>query len=512
MYTSEDLKQIYSRGSQPGQIDQQIENFKNGFPFIKLIETATNYHGISKLSEEQIEWFTNIFEQKKLEGISILKFVPASGASTRMFKSLFSALEKLKSGETIDHVRREKDVAVFFDRLDKFAFFSDLYALLPFGQKPQSEKQAMLLLETLLLNKGLNYSNKPKALLKFHKYPEQNRTPFEEHLVEGALYASNKNIVNLHFTVSLEHEEALKNLVGEIKGEYENKFGVAFEISFSNQKPSTDAVAVTIENDLFRTTDGSLLFRPAGHGALIENLNDMTEDIIFIKNIDNVVPDSLKQTTIKYKKAIAGVLLHLQEQIFSYQRLLDSHSPNDLESGFYAEITDFIENVLNVSPPKNLIGSNKEELYNYVSKKINRPIRICGMVENTGEPGGGPFFTLNSDGTVSPQIVESSQVNFKDPKQAGIFSQSTHFNPVDIVCGIKNYKGLKYNLTDFVDHQTGLITTKSSDGKELKAQELPGLWNGSMSDWNTLFVEVPIETFSPVKTVSDLLRKEHLSD
>jgi len=512
MYTSEDLKQIYSRGSQPGQIDQQIENFKNGFPFIKLIEPATNYHGISKLSEEQIEWFTNIFEQKKLEGISILKFVPASGASTRMFKSLFSALEKLKSGETIDHVRRDKDVAVFFDRLDKFAFFSDLYALLPFGQKPQSEKQAMLLLETLLLNKGLNYSNKPKALLKFHKYPEQNRTPFEEHLVEGALYASNKNIVNLHFTVSSEHEGALKNLVGEIKGEYENKFGVAFEISFSNQKPSTDAVAVTIENDLFRTTDGSLLFRPAGHGALIENLNDMTEDIIFIKNIDNVVLDSLKQTTIKYKKAIAGVLLHLQEQIFSYQRLLDSHSPNDLESGFYAEITDFIENVLNVSPPKNLIGSNKEELYNYVSKKINRPIRICGMVENTGEPGGGPFFTLNSDGTVSPQIVESSQVNFKDPKQAGIFSQSTHFNPVDIVCGIKNYKGLKYNLTDFVDHQTGLITTKSSDGKELKAQELPGLWNGAMSEWNTLFVEVPIETFSPVKTVSDLLRKEHLSD
>jgi hypothetical protein len=271
-------------------------------------------------------------------------------------------------------------------------------------------------------------------------------------------------------------------------------------------------VAVTIENDLFRTTDGSLLFRPAGHGALIENLNDMTEDIIFIKNIDNVVLDSLKQTTIKYKKAIAGVLLHLQEQIFSYQRLLDSHSPNDLESGFYAEITDFIENVLNVSPPKNLIGSNKEELYNYVSKKINRPIRICGMVENTGEPGGGPFFTLNLDGTVSPQIVESSQVNFKDPKQAGIFSQSTHFNPVDIVCGIKNYKGLKYNLTDFVDHQTGLITTKSSDGKELKAQELPGLWNGAMSEWNTLFVEVPIETFSPVKTVSDLLRKEHLSD
>lgn len=512
MYTSEDLNQIYSRGSQPKQIDRQIENFRNGFPFIRLVEAATNYHGISTLSEGQIEWFTNIFEQKKLEGISILKFVPASGAATRMFKSLFTALEKLKSGETLDHVSREKDVADFFAHLDKFAFYSDLYALLPLDQKPQTEKQAALLLETLLLNKGLNYGNKPKALLKFHKYSGQNRTPFEEHLVEGALYANNKNIANLHFTVSEEHEEAIKKLVDEVKGTYENRYGVVFRISFSNQKPSTDTVAVTVENELFRTANGSLFFRPAGHGALIENLNDLTEDVIFIKNIDNVVPDGLKQTTIKYKKAIAGVLLHLQEQIFGYQQILDTRLPNDLESGFYAEITDFIENVLNVTPPKNLIGSDKIELYDYVKRKINRPIRICGMVKNTGEPGGGPFFTLNSDGTVSPQIVESSQVDFNDQAQVEIFRQSTHFNPVDLVCGIKNYKGKTYNLLDFVDPQTGLITTKSNDGKELKAQELPGLWNGAMSDWNTLFVEVPLETFSPVKTVSDLLRKEHLSE
>ena len=509
MYTPEDINQINARGSQAEQIDQQLENFKNGFPFIKLIEAASNYHGILKLSEDQIKRYTNILEQKKTANITLLKFVPASGAATRMFKALFTALDKLRSGKTLDEVRLDKDIATFFDLIDKFAFFDDLSELLPFCLKPQTEQEALLILESLLLTKGLNYGNKPKALLKFHKYPEENRTSLEEHFVEGALYACNKNTVNLHFTVSVEHQEALKSLVEEIKSDYENKFGVSFEITFSNQKPSTDTVAVTIDNEIFRNADGRLLFRPAGHGALIENLNDLEADVIFIKNIDNVVPDALKQTTVEYKKAIAGILLNLQEQIFAYQEILDTNTPQQLESGFYAEITDFIENVLNVNPPKNLIGSDKEDLYNYVRRKINRPIRVCGMVKNTGEPGGGPFFTLNQDETISPQIVESSQVDFSNPDQVKIFNQSTHFNPVDIVCAVKNYKGEKYNLVDFVDQQTGLITIKSSDGKKLKAQEKPGLWNGAMSDWNTLFVEVPIETFSPVKTVNDLLRKEH---
>ncbi len=509
MYTSEDLGQIYARGSQPEQIDQQIANFKSGFPFIKLIEAASVYHGIKKITNEQINWYTEVFTRKKSDGITLLKFVPASGAATRMFKSLFSASDTLKNGISLEKVLLDKDIADFFDQIEKFAFHTDLYELLPFNGKPQTESEVQLLLETLLLVQGLNYGNKPKALLKFHKYPERNRTSLEEHFVEGALYACNKGVVNLHFTVSSEHQDAIKELVDEVKADYERKFEISFNISFSNQKPSTDTVAVTIDNELFRNTYGRLLFRPAGHGALIENLNDLTEDIIFIKNIDNVVPDGLKQTTVEYKKAIAGILLSLQEQVFVYQEIVDKHLPEELESGFYAEVTDFIENVLNVSPPQNFIGNDKKELYDYVKRKINRPIRVCGMVKNTGEPGGGPFFTLNHDGTVSPQIVESSQVDFSNPEQVIIFKQSTHFNPVDLVCANKNYKGEKYNLADFVDAQTGLITIKSSDGKELKAQELPGLWNGAMSDWNTLFVEVPIETFSPVKTVNDLLRKEH---
>lgn len=509
MYTPEDLIQITARGNQPEQIDQQIEHFKSGFPFIKLIEAANIYHGIIKLSAEQIHWYTEIFEQKKSEGISLLKFVPASGAATRMFKVLFSALDALKAGKSIEEIRKDKDISSLFDQIDKFAFYDELYGLLPFSHKPQTGPEAQLLLETLLLSKGLNYGNKPKALLKFHKYAEQNRTPLEEHFVEGALYACNKDIVNLHFTVSIEHQNAITDLVEKIQKEYELRFGVTFKITFSNQKPSTDTVAVTVDNKLFRNDDGSILFRPAGHGALIENLNDLAEELIFIKNIDNVVPDNLKHTTVDYKKALAGVLLHFQEQIFYYQKILDNHLPGELESGFYAEITDFIENILNVHPHKSLIINNKEEIYSYVKRKINRPIRVCGMVKNTGEPGGGPFFTLNQDGTVSPQIVESSQVDFNNPEQMNIFKQSTHFNPVDLVCAVKNYKGEKYNLIDFVDTQTGLITIKSSDGKELKAQERPGLWNGAMSDWNTLFVEVPIETFSPVKTVNDLLRKEH---
>jgi hypothetical protein len=334
----------------------------------------------------------------------------------------------------------------------------------------------------------------------------------EEHFVEGAMYAKNNSgTVNLHFTVSTEHQQTIEKLVAEIQPEYEKLLGVSFRVSFSNQKLSTDTVAVTLENELFRDKDNSLLFRPAGHGALLENLNDLDADIIFIKNIDNVVPDQLKKPTVDSKKALAGILLSLQEEIFNYQKILKDRRPDDLESGIYAELSNFLENVLNITPPKNQYLQDKEELYQYFCKKINRPIRVCGMVKNLGEPGGGPFFARNNDGSISPQIVESSQIDFNDAKQAAIAQKATHFNPVDLVCSVRNREGKKYNLLEFTDPKTGLITIKSSDGKELKAQELPGLWNGSMSDWNTLFVEVPIETFNPVKTVNDLLRKEHQS-
>jgi len=510
MFKPEDIIQIQARGSRPETIKQQIENFRSGFPYLQLIEAASNYHGIIKLSESEIQKYVSIFEEKKSKGLELLKFVPASGAASRMFKSLFSALDDLQKGKTVAEIKADKEVALFLDQIGQFAFYDELKLLAAHKDQSVHEIPAQKLLEWVLQESGLNYGNLPKALLKFHRYPGRCCTPLEEHFVEGALYSKNSSgVVKLHFTVSVEHEQAMEKRIAEIKPEYEKTFGLTFQVSFSNQKPSTDTVAVTIDNELFRDRNGSLLFRPAGHGALLENLNDLDADIIFIKNIDNVTPDRLKRPTVEFKNALAGILITLQEQIFSYQKILNEHQPDTLQNGFYAELANFVENVLNITPPAQLIRSNKAELYQYLSKKINRPLRVCGMVKNTGEPGGGPFFAVNSDGSISLQIVESSQIDFTAPEQAILARQATHFNPVDLVCGIKNYKGEKYNLQEFIDRQTGLITQKSYDGKELKAQELPGLWNGSMSDWNTLFLEVPIETFSPVKTVNDLLRKEH---
>lgn len=510
MFESGDIIQIEVRGSRTAVVNQQLENFKHGFPLLQLIEAANVYHGIIKLSENEITHYISVFDKKISEGLDVVKFVPASGAATRMFKSLYTALDEFKSGKTVEEVKSVNEIAHFFEKLDEFAFFNDLKALATSESKIIEQIPESRILEWLLLEQGLNYGNLPKALLKFHHYENGSRTSLEEHFVEAALYSlNNRNVAKLHFTVSVEHQKAVEKLVNQIIPQYENLFGITYDVSFSNQKPSTDTVAVTIDNELFRDRDGHLLFRPAGHGALIENLNDLDSDLIFIKNIDNVVPDRLKAITVEYKKALAGILITLQKQLFDYQKIINTHKASELESGFYAELANFVENVLNVSPLPNLLGSSKDELFNYLSSKINRPLRVCGMVRNTGEPGGGPFFAMNSDGSVSLQIAESSQIDFSIPEQAQIARQATHFNPVDLVCGVKNYERKKYNLTEFIDPETGLITQKSYDGKELKAQELPGLWNGSMSDWNTLFVEVPIETFSPVKTVNDLLRKEH---
>lgn len=512
MFKPEDINQIVARGSQIEVVERQIENFKTGFPFLKLTEAASHYHGLLKLSDTEIEKYISVFEGKVAEGIEILKFVPASGAASRMFKSLFSALEHLQKGKEHSEVIKDKEVARFLDQLDQFAFYDDLKQLAAKENMAIEKVPLQKLLEWKLLEAGLNYGNLPKGLLKFHTYPDGYRTPLEEHFVEGAAYSRNhSSVVKIHFTVSPEHQRAFEKHVAEILPKYEQLFGVAYQVGFSQQKPSTDTIAVTPENEPFRNNDGSLLFRPAGHGALLENLNDLEADLIFIKNIDNVVPDQLKKPTIDYKKALAGVLLSLQDKIFDYQKMLKEHHSSSLESAFYAEAANFLENVLNITPPNSQYFSEKEELYRYFSNKFYRPIRVCGMVKNQGEPGGGPFFSRNSDGSVSLQIVESSQIDFNDGEQASIANNATHFNPVDLVCAIKNYQGEKYNLLNFSDPETGFISYKSKDGKELKAQELPGLWNGAMSDWNTIFVEVPVETFNPVKTVTDLLRKEHQS-
>jgi len=511
MFTNNDLKQFEERGSKLDVVNLQIENFKKGFPFLKLEKPATPSDGIIVLDQQEITTLVAFYDNTRHQK-QIMKFVPASGAASRMFKLLYSFLDICHDPQKIaEELGRSNDlqsIATFFNRIEDFAFAAELNAFL--GKDGLSlmtclaEKDYSSILKGLLYPEGLDYGNSPKGLLKFHKYGQDTRTPAMEHMAEGALYAqSANNMVKIHFTVSPEHQIRFSQHIHETVAYFEKKYGVTYEVSFSEQKAYTDTIAVDLENEPFREANGSLLFRPAGHGALIANLNEIDADIIFIKNIDNVIPDKIKEDTITYKKALAGTLLKVQEQIFSYLRILDSGATSELED----KMMKFLQDDLKI---KNIPEfRTTEEKLAYLKQKLNRPLRICGMVKNEGEPGGGPFYANNSDGTQSLQIVESSQVDFSDDHQKSIANNATHFNPVDLVCGVKNYKGEKFDLTRYVDPSTGFISQKSKDGRELKAQELPGLWNGAMSDWNTLFVEVPISTFNPVKTVNDLLRPQH---
>lgn len=509
MFSDKDRQQIEKRGSNVQTVISQIENFKKGFPFLIIEDAASVETGIIRLTKENLSKRIALYESKIAKNTKPLKFIPASGAASRMFKSLFEALERFQAGDKENDILSANNAASeYSDKFDEFAFSEELKnAVLKDDKKINTSTK----IDYLLSEKGLNYGKLPKGLLKFHTYDYAARTPFEEHLVEGANYAKDKDgKVQLHFTVSPEHQPVFEKLLNAIKADYEAKLGVSFEVSFSQQKPSTDTIAVGLNNEPFRETNNSLLFRPGGHGALIENLNDLDADVIFIKNIDNVVPDRLKRTTVDYKKALAGVLLKHQEKLFFYQKELNEKGPTSLDSAFLAEASNFMENTLNTKPAENQYYTEKEELYHYLKEKYNRPLRVCGMVKNEGEPGGGPFWAMNSDGTVSLQVVESSQIDMDSVQQQTIAKHASHFNPVDLVCGIKNYLGEKFDLTQYTDPATGFISEKSKGGKVLKAQELPGLWNGAMSNWNTLFAEVPIETFNPVKTVNDLLRDQHL--
>ena len=402
-------------------------------------------------------------------------------------------------------------IKTFFANISKYAFYDALNDACVVNEgKPIEELidegNYKAVIACLLNEEGLNYGKLPKGLLQFHAYDDCVRTPLEEHLVEGALYAAGKDgKVYVHFTVSPEHRPLFEALVAQKKAEYESKFGVTYNISFSEQKSSTDTVAATIDNEPFRNDDGTILFRPGGHGALIENLNDIDADVVFIKNIDNVVPDRLKDPTVRFKKVIAGVLVTLQQQAFDYIRLLDTgkYTHEDLE-----KMIRFMRDELCQRNP-NLKNLEDTEMAVYLRQKLNRPMRVCGMVKNVGEPGGGPFLAYNQDGTISLQILESSQIDTNNEEYVKMFKSGTHFNPVDLVCAVKDYQGRPFDLPKYVDPQTGFISSKSKNGKELKALELPGLWNGAMSDWNTVFVEVPLETFNPVKTVNDLLREQH---
>lgn len=505
MLNANDLEQLKAKGISETQIEEQLACFVKGFPFLEIAASASMEQGILVVSKEDQATYMDAWDAYLAKNKKIVKFVPASGAASRMFKNLYEFL-------SADY--NEPNTAFemkFFGEINKFAFYDalnakcleneekDIPALLAAGQYKA-------IVSNLLDDKGLNYGQLPKGLLLFHSYPGKVRTAMEEHLAEGAMYAKNNaGEVNIHFTVSPEHKALFEKLVEEKKGEYEEKFSVKYDVSFSVQKPSTDTVAADMENQPFRDKNDRLLFRPGGHGALIENLNDVDADVVFIKNIDNVVPDSFKCSTVIYKKVIAGVLVTLQDKIFEYLHKIESgkYTHDEVE-----EMIHFLQDQLCIRNPETKLLEDAE-LILYIKGKLLRPLRVCGMVKNVGEPGGGPFLAVNPDGTISLQVLESSQIDMKDPAKKAMFEKGTHFNPVDLVCAVKDYKGQKYNLPDYVDKNTGFISFKSKDGRELKALELPGLWNGAMSDWNTVFVEVPIETFNPVKTVNDLLRPEH---
>jgi hypothetical protein len=513
MFTDSDIQQIKSKGASLEQIEAQVQNFKSGFPFMEIVKAAIVNDGIISLNQEDLALYTEIYENA-LKVKSVVKFVPASGAATRMFKSLFEfinhpAANTLKTKEDFEAAKL-KDVALFFENLNKFAFVEDLKTKAQESGYKLTEalaaKEYVKIAKTYLEADGLNYGNLPKGLLQFHKRQEIVRTPVEEHLTEAALYASN-GIAKIHFTVSPEHRPSFVELLEKVVPIYEKRFGITYQIDMSEQKSSTDTIAVDLNNEPFRNANGSLVFRPAGHGALIENLNEIDADLIFIKNIDNVVPGDEKEPTVTYKKALAGILISVQRKVFEYLKLLQE--PDQIDIWTKDEMGKFLHEHLFILPSDKFEPKSKEDKIKDLIEKLNRPIRVCGMVKNEGEPGGGPFWAVNPDHTVSLQIVESSQIDSKNTEKMEIMNHSTHFNPVDLVCSPRTFDGGKFDLRNYTDPKTGFISLKSKDGKDLKAQELPGLWNGAMSNWNTIFVEVPIQTFTPVKTVNDLLRPEH---
>lgn len=476
MFTRDEITQIEAHGLSVAQVEQQIENFRAGFPALPVVRAAAGGDGVQQLSTEEIAEAEARYDSRRKE-LRTIKFVPASGAATRMFKELF---------EYVNDDKRTPGIDRLITNLEKLAFFAELAKYL----KPQIDDKDVV--RNIIID-GLSYGSKPKGLVTFHAYKEGARKPVEEHLVEAALYASNGERAAIHFTVSPEHREGFLKLLEERQSYYEQKYGIKYDVSFSEQSPATDTIAVNLDNTPFRTDDGKLLFRPAGHGALITNLDKLEADIIFVKNIDNVTTDERKPDTVTFKKVLAGELLRLQERAFELLRAFERGEDRTDEA------VAFLRDELCCKLPE---GASRE----LVIETLDRPIRVCGMVKNEGEPGGGPFWVRDDRGREQLQIAESSQIAKED---IHLMKEATHFNPVDLVCGVMRYDGTKYDLTKYTDPKTGFISQKSAGGRDLRAQELPGLWNGAMANWNTLFVEVPISTFSPVKVVQDLLRPEH---
>ncbi len=507
-FTEKDLEQLNKKGISKDKVLGQIETFKEGIPFVNLEKAAVVNEGISRFSSEEQKDLVRYFEANS-SSLSLLKFVPASGAASRMFKAMFNFIDAYHpSAEGFDdYIKRTNDTAVaqFVADMAKLPFYDLIMARIPSEGMSTGEK-AHTFVKEMLQEEGLNYGFYPKGLLPFHQYQTGSATPFEEHLKEAALYAKANGNANLHFTISEQHNSMFKEEQHKASPKVSKATDTSFSISYSNQKPSTDTLAVTMDNKPFRNSDESILFRPGGHGALIENLNDQDADIIFIKNIDNVVIEENLEEVANSKKMLAGLLLKIQAKAFEFVKLLQS---GEINSTIVSEAKEFLETELNssfLSDYDDLDDAKKIELLN---DKLNRPIRICGMVKNEGEPGGGPFYIKDQQGNSSLQIIESAQIDMDNGQQVSILKNATHFNPVDLVCAVKNHKGEKYDLLRFVDEKQGFITEKTKEGKALKALELPGLWNGAMAHWNTIFVEVPLMTFNPVKTVNDLLKPSH---
>lgn len=510
--TEKDKQLLAQKGITEQALNEQINLFKEGIPPVDLKDAATIGNGIIAFSKEDAAKYAAIYQKKK-QGISILKFVPASGAATRMFKNLFAFKEHFQPEKEsfMAYVNRkgDKDIKTFFDNLEKFAFYpilTDFIAKnIPDFDKKNEDWQKHTIISVLLDEKGLNYGNLPKGLLPFHKHSEKVVTPFEEHFRESVMYASGKEVAYLHFTITEQHTEAFHRELNDIQKKLEDRYHIHFDVSFSYQKPSTDTISVTEENEYFRDENQELLFRPSGHGALLDNLNEVDADIIFIKNIDNVVVKKYTDETIFYKEALAGKLREIQSEVF---KILHKIENNKVKKKKVNKILNFMREI-NINVPDYVYKFKRHYALEFAHNQLNRPIRVCGMVKNEGEPGGGPFWVKDAQGNVSLQIIESAQVDLSNPEQKEIFNQSTHFNPVDLVCGTKNYKGEKFDLHHYIDPKQAFITGKTYMGKPLKALERPGLWNGSMANWITIFVEVPLITFNPVKTVNDLLKKTH---
>ena len=517
-WSASDLEQMRELSLSPAEVERQGLIFKNPPPYANLARPAILSDGIHKIDDSQKPELLAFYDAAREPG-RLSKFVPASGAATRMFQSL---LKFLKEGcarraqlEAKSALGDAEALSLLFlmDSLPQVAFYGDLKKHLESHGK---DLDALLkqgeygpVWDALLSEEGLGYGLASKGLIQFHGHAAGPRTALEEHLREGVLYLRDaQGLCRIHFTVSPEHRASYEKRLGELTQTLaqEGSEGARFQVDFSEQEKSYQTIAVDLNNEPFRDKDGRLVFRPAGHGALLKNLDNLGADIVFIKNIDNVVIEKLLEPTIEWKKLLAGFLLQTQGKVFEFLRRLEEGGVS--ESGF-EEMAEFVREVLWIKVPESFAKKDKIEKTKWLQKLLDRPMRVCGVVPNTGEPGGGPFWVRGPGGEESLQIVEGSQVDPESKAQAALFAQSTHFNPVDLVCAVSDRRGKPYSLADYVDEKAVFISRKSHQGRDLKALELPGLWNGAMAGWTTLFVEVPLATFNPVKTVFDLLKPAH---